>query len=211
MGECIRYRGREVKIGTCENLYYTSHEKYVRALNANFLQKLDGKASPLEYVNVAFGFRFRFPFPDEDKLPFGEIIEPFDRGVPISVSNRLLGSETTANNNTLLDIMYQKPVIRESDGKFCLAVVFREPSTRQSFSVEEDEDIRKLVTDMVRNNVLNENDPKKKSFYRTMAVRAIKGYGLNALSEYKQAVRKAGENRPQAISGKRNKGFKHGM
>ena len=69
MGEYIKYRHEIIKIGTCENLYYTSYPKYCTALESNRLSREDGNLSPELYAKPDSGFRFRFPFPDEDKLP----------------------------------------------------------------------------------------------------------------------------------------------
>ncbi len=67
MAEIIRYRGRTTSLGTCDNLYYVSFQKYVAALNSGLLTGLPGNGSPMDYINCNYGFRFRFPFPDEDK------------------------------------------------------------------------------------------------------------------------------------------------
>jgi hypothetical protein len=84
MGEFIRHNGEEIKIGTLENLYYTSYGKYTTELKAGRLSP-DGSTSPESYALPDSGFRFRFPFPDEDKLAFGEIIGPWNRGIPITI------------------------------------------------------------------------------------------------------------------------------
>ncbi len=193
MGEYVSYRGREAKIGTCENLYYCSYEKYNAALSSGFLSELPGNAAPRDYVNAAYGFRFRFPFPDEDKLGFGAIIEPFNRGVPILVSAATIDNSAKGPGNVCIEIVQQKPVVSEFEGKKFLALVFRDPATGQSFSIRDDKDIRNVVSDMVRNNIVNEPDPRKKSFYRAIAARILKGYGLRVLPEYKKAL-EAAEN-----------------
>lgn len=108
MGEYIKYRGREVKIGTCEDLYYTSYEKYITALNSGFLTGLEGNGHPRDYIKIEYDFRFRFPFPDEDKLKFGEIIEPFNRGIPVTVSSELFSDDNKGkHDNVHIDIVQQ--------------------------------------------------------------------------------------------------------
>lgn len=52
MGEYATYQGQNVKIGTCEDLYY------LRADQATQITP-----SPMEHADV---YRFRFPWPDED-------------------------------------------------------------------------------------------------------------------------------------------------
>ncbi|GEM_PF-3471645 len=117
----------------------------------------------------------------------------------------LLDDPDFAHQTIQVEIVQQKPVIDNESGDFHLALVFKDPSTRQSYSIRGTEDIRKLVVDIVRNHVVNEPDPQKKSFYRAIAVRIVKGYGLNVLKEYKQAVNKATKNQPRRINRGLNK------
>lgn len=65
MGEYARYNGEEIKIGTCEEMYYLRADQ--RHLVA---YEFDGTE------------RFRFPFPDEDGLEPGRF-DDHDRGVKI--------------------------------------------------------------------------------------------------------------------------------
>lgn len=69
MGEYANYRGSQVKIGTCESMYY---------LRADQRELVDYGFTPdvLEVV------RFRFPFPDEDGIEPGAF-EDYDHGVRI--------------------------------------------------------------------------------------------------------------------------------
>lgn len=192
MGEYIRYKGSEVKIGTCENMYYTSYQKYKKAFDLGHLQQLQGNGNPSEYLDTKRGYRFRFPFPDEDKLPLGEIIEPHDRGVNIILSDDWTTDGT--NRDMHIEIVQQKPIYRSSDGKFCLALIIREPPSNEVFRTEDDEHVRTIVQQLVKNHIVNERDKKKKSFYRSVAKRVLEGYGLNVLNEYKSAVKKANKN-----------------
>lgn len=65
MGESIN----DVKIGTCENLYYVTFEG---------LKKFSGRKKD-QYLKLDSGNRFRFPFPDENnKTPY--IHDNYDRG-----------------------------------------------------------------------------------------------------------------------------------
>ena len=186
MGEFIRYKGSEVKIGTCENMYYTSYQKYKKAFDLGHLQQLPGNADPSEYLDTERGYRFRFPFPDEDKLPPGEIIGPHDRGVKVTLADDWTTDGTSRNMH--IEILQQKPIYRRFDDKFCLALVIREPPSNEVFRIVEDEHVRTIVGQLVKNNIVNETDPKKKSFYRSVAIRVLKGCSLNVLSEYKSAV-----------------------
>jgi len=56
MGEYAKYQGQEVKIGTCENMYY------LRLDDAAKVEPIPGNIDPKHED----GLRFRLPFPDED-------------------------------------------------------------------------------------------------------------------------------------------------
>ena len=122
MGEYVKYKGSETKIGTVESIYYVSFEKYQKALNRNQLSKLDGNDFPENYMKPA-AFKFRFPFPDEDKLAFGDIIEPFNRGIPVKIDQAAFADPDMQAIQYEIAITQQKLITRQSDGKECLAVV----------------------------------------------------------------------------------------
>lgn len=70
MGEYLN----NVKLGTCENLYYTTFE-----------QLKNWKVSKKEeFLKVNSGYRFRFPFPDEKSINIGNY-ENYDRGYIINI------------------------------------------------------------------------------------------------------------------------------
>jgi hypothetical protein len=83
MGEYAKRRtdGQEVKIGTCENMYYLRWE------DRNSVQPLPGNVDPSREL----GLRFRLPYPDEDDTPIGQH-SPYNRGLPL-VRQTDLGSE----------------------------------------------------------------------------------------------------------------------
>jgi hypothetical protein len=63
MGEYALHNGLEIKIGTCEDLYY------IRAEHAPELTRREPRHSDvLSHLDV---YRFRFPFPDEDHVQAG--------------------------------------------------------------------------------------------------------------------------------------------
>ena len=77
MGEYARHKGEEIKIGTCEDMYYLRYDQ--RAL----VEPLAGSCDPVRYAGV---LRFRFPFPDEDHVaPGGEEFSAnyYHRSVPV--------------------------------------------------------------------------------------------------------------------------------
>lgn len=79
MAEIVTYKGQRTSLGTCENLYYATYQKYIAALNAGFLKYVPGNLSPEQYALPDSGFRFRFPFPDEDHLSIGGEGNAFSR------------------------------------------------------------------------------------------------------------------------------------
>ena len=82
MGEHVKLRGETVKLGTCEDLYYTRFEQ-LKAMVSE-CQEMPGNMPPEEYLNPAHGWRYRFPFPDEDDVGIGEY-QDYDKAVTISV------------------------------------------------------------------------------------------------------------------------------
>ncbi|MFH1111011.1 MAG: hypothetical protein V1790_17700 [Planctomycetota bacterium] len=64
----------EIKIGTCESMYYLRYED-----RAN-VEPLTGNVDPLR---DAERLRFRLPFPDEDGVPPGQYT-PYNRGVRLT-------------------------------------------------------------------------------------------------------------------------------
>jgi hypothetical protein len=73
MGEYANYKGKQIKIGTCESMYY------LRADQARMVQPLDGNVDP---IKDAGSIRFRFPFPDEDRNEPGDF-DPYERSIAV--------------------------------------------------------------------------------------------------------------------------------
>ena len=69
MGEYARHNGRQVKIGTCEDLYY------VRIEDSHLLTPERNNVDAARDT----GIRFRLPFPDEDNVQIGHY-EDYNRG-----------------------------------------------------------------------------------------------------------------------------------
>lgn len=70
MGEYVKIKGQQVKLGTCENLYYTRFNQLKEAVST--MEFCEGNDQPTEYLKESNGFRYRFPFPEEDNLGIGE-------------------------------------------------------------------------------------------------------------------------------------------
>jgi hypothetical protein len=69
MGENATYNGQQIKIGTCENMYY------LRYSDIGKIQSLSGNVDVHDQKTVN-QLRFRLPFPDEDHIAPGRY-EPF--------------------------------------------------------------------------------------------------------------------------------------
>lgn len=193
MGEYVTYLGRQVKIGTCENLYYVSFQKYQRAYVADMMWRCDGNDYPSEYLKPDSANRFRFPFPDEDRLRFGTIIEPHFRGVPVRIVGKDLDSNEGQSPNKVLDyhidIVQQRLVHRQADGQLCLALVYRNPKTNKLFRIEDDKDVRYIVRQLVQHHINDEKDPEKKDFYREIARQIFQGYRLQLHPQVLQLIK----------------------
>lgn len=85
MGEYIEFSGKQVKIGTCENLYYATLEQF-KKYSAEGRIRYDESSYYLDPKNVFF---WRFPFPDEDHAKeFGRYYNcDFERRVMFDVPN----------------------------------------------------------------------------------------------------------------------------
>jgi hypothetical protein len=73
MGEYAMFQGRQVKIGTCENMYC------LRADQATIVKALEGNVDPVKDRDE---IRFRFPFPDEDRIDPGAF-EDYNRSLAL--------------------------------------------------------------------------------------------------------------------------------
>lgn len=106
MGEYARRRidGEEIKIGTCEDMYYLRYDQRGQ------VAPLPGNVDP---VRDADALRFRFPFPDEDHIPPGEGFYEagYGRGViipglvpPVAVAPYHSRVQFTAHNGYLTSL-----------------------------------------------------------------------------------------------------------
>jgi len=77
MGEYAKYHGDEIKIGTCEDMYYLTHRDRAK------VSALRGNVDPVADVHA---LRFRFPWPDEDHIEPGGPYESFGRAVAVPAS-----------------------------------------------------------------------------------------------------------------------------
>lgn len=171
MGEYVKIGNDTVKIGTCENLYYTSFQNFQKLAENGVIK--ERKSTIKEYLTG--GFRFRFPFPDEFDRGVLFII-PKNLGVEIGHDKKFVrtdnfGAETAAPavgfyipcvqseefaikkydwsdtaNYTIFEIKQQKPVKNEN-GNFELITIVRCPycSEKSRISKEEILSIQRYV------------------------------------------------------------------
>lgn len=98
MGENAIYKGRTIKIGTCENMYWLRAEQRMSVTRA------PNSVDVPRYANV---LRFRFPWPDEDGVEPGAF-EDFDRAVAIEVSLTGIEHRPECGCDTVYRICQQK-------------------------------------------------------------------------------------------------------
>lgn len=72
MGEYAKYGRSEIKIGTCENMYYLRYDQ------RHMVKAMSGNVDP---VRDAKELRFRFPWPDEDGIAPGAFNGDHDRAL----------------------------------------------------------------------------------------------------------------------------------
>jgi len=77
MGEYVKYHSEQIKIGTCEDLYYARYQDFVD--NLPHFSYMDGNLQPSKYLKEEHGWRYRFPFPKEDGLGIGRY-KDYDAG-----------------------------------------------------------------------------------------------------------------------------------
>ena len=89
MGEYVHHKklNEDVKLGTCENLYYVRFDQLKDAVNRSLLEFVLGNLEPEKYLDVDKCFRYRFPFPDEDGREFGDYHNDYNRGVLIYLND----------------------------------------------------------------------------------------------------------------------------
>jgi len=93
MGEYITISGAKTKIGTCEDLLYTTYEQLAAVVALDLARRADCE-EPADYL--AGGYRFRFAWPDEIEIPIGHH-DPPERALSVSAPPglRLIGDHDT--------------------------------------------------------------------------------------------------------------------
>ena len=87
MGEYLKINGEEVKIGTCESMYYARYSQLKKLADA-------GHKEAATYVDPSIRILYRFPFPDEDGTNIGTYDNfAYDRGVSLYLPSSLKAFE----------------------------------------------------------------------------------------------------------------------
>lgn len=81
MGEYIFIGGAHTKLGTCEDLFYTTYDRLAEVVALGSTQRSTGNAEPADYL--AGAYRFRFAWPDEIEIPIG-CYDPPARALSVS-------------------------------------------------------------------------------------------------------------------------------
>lgn len=125
MGEYVR-RGKQVtKIGSCENLYYTTFKMFWHYAKIRTINEYDSNCSLKTYIQGEF--RFRFPFADENHIEqFGNYEDhDFKRGLLFSLpkttgiemchDNMFYRTSNQVNNKNLPDVGFRLPCIQSKE------------------------------------------------------------------------------------------------
>ncbi|UOE50890.1 hypothetical protein MTO98_07340 [Mucilaginibacter sp. SMC90] len=204
MGEYVKYNGHTIKIGTCEDMYYTDYGRYIEALREGQLMLIEGNADPQVYAMPGTGLRFRFPFPDEDIKTLGKLGKnDYERGLLITIERGLnfatedfppvLGKYIVEShtqpglmrqlrmlnpNNVLklvdIEIVQQKPVLM--DGNFYLLLIYRCPYSDERWRIEDKETAEHIASQIRQRYLLTAENEDSKDFWQKLIDRILIGY-----------------------------------
>lgn len=192
MGEYVKIKGESVKLGTCEDLYYTTHGQLCEKV---FEMQQDGEANlnPWDYLDAKNGFRYRFPFPDEDGQDIGSYSD-FDRGALFRINRAELPEDWQQPDawedvNTWVDNRYHSQlrfytkvpnpnnkaekicfeVVQQKSCNGLLVTVFRDPYTGNKWREENPDKISAIAA-----AILKEYEGHK--FSEELVKRMLDGY-----------------------------------
>ena len=87
MGEYLKVNGKEIKLGTCESMYYVRLQQLQEIEALGIAEQVAGNENVSDYLDPANGYRYRFPFPEEDHTPAGDY-ENYDKGFAVVVDQK---------------------------------------------------------------------------------------------------------------------------
>lgn len=204
MGEYIKYKGKSIKIGTCEDLYYTDYGRYTDAVAKGLVTQDEYNARPDIYGLPETGCRFRFPFPDEDSQPLGEVgHDNFDRGLLISIDRgesfaneefpllnqkydvrsrtqpELIRKMVQVNPNNVMksvdiELVQQRPM--RIDGEIYLLLVYRCPYSGERWRIEDKADVLHIAAQITQKYIEATTDTEEQKFWQQVNERILQGY-----------------------------------
>lgn len=200
MGEYLH----NVKLGTCESLYYTTYDQLKN-------WQVSGKD---EFLKLDSGYRFRFPFPDE-KNKIGDY-DDYNRGWPIVIPkgiftmnhgkkfirtdsdleiknavpmgfyvdcpSTLKAYRWDNENNESYEIVQQKHCTDESTGEPMLQTVLRCPycSELARADIQEAEAICNHLHEQAK--AIEKHDPQQAIYLIKIATTILAGYSIKELA-----------------------------
>jgi hypothetical protein len=204
MGEYVKIRGTETKIGTCESLYYTTFQAFSKEFK--YMKKCDGGDTPTNYLTSG-EYRFRFPFPDEDSIEIGDH-KDFNRGFLVQLSRnnpdvetlfpradaewpKITGRLTSDYQPSLsayaegknpnqggdivsIEIVAQKPLKNGT-----LAIVWRDPYSGNMCRIENPEEAILLCRAILKTVNLKYGSQEQGKFIIELCKRISQGYGVS--------------------------------
>lgn len=137
MGEYANYNGRQIKIGTCEDMYY------LRADQRHLVEPLSGNVNPASEADQTT-IRFRFPWPDEDHIEPGEF-GAYNRGLIVAA----VALPTDVAHYRADCAGGQVEIIQQAYRNGHLALVCRCSKCHAAYSLHTPEDVQPII-DAVR-------------------------------------------------------------
>lgn len=202
MGEYVNHAQLgDIKLGTCEDLYYTRFEQLQENIALSLLLCKPGNLKPEEYLNPEKGFRYRFPFPDEDQIEIGDFND-YNKSVEILLDYSVefdhekvclsISKKGTSNSNINIyvpcpysenfksvDVCYRSDhrqsieIIQQKQIDKELWTVIRCPYCHAAIRLEKVEAMK--LAECVRKNA-DKNNPDSITFYNEIANRMLAGY-----------------------------------
>lgn len=77
MGEYANFNGKQIKIGTCEDMHYLRYNQ------RRYVDHIEGNVDPSN-DQECLSIRFRFPWPDEDDVQPGEF-DNYNRSIAVDI------------------------------------------------------------------------------------------------------------------------------
>lgn len=182
MGEYIKYANVSTKLGTCENLGYSSIQKFATAGKLGLLQRDGQNSSIADFLDPKYGYRWRFPFPDEDNYTLGADgpEHDFQRGVPVILlkePGQRGCCDCYDDSDTAEVLIVQQKLVRDTNDKLELWTVIQCPKCGGKSRIDR-KDAAELCEAIAENCIAPYMipQPKNASFWTKIANRILQGY-----------------------------------